>query len=297
MKSARLLACIAATLLPFTLSGCIAIFRTRKLPIPKAPANIETVAPPQLVEQLNERWEKLQTLVATVEIETSVEKTEQGVARDYTTFPANILLRKPGMMRVLGRMPIVHSTMFDMWTNGESFTIYVPSKNKAIKGLNAMKKKSANQLENLRPEFFYDAMVVRGLDSDDNYSVTADTETVEDPSKKHLLLMPEYVVNITRSKPNSREQTPVRVITLNRVNLQPIQQDLYDSDGNLATHVTYSNYRDFGFGPYPGTITIKRPLENFELVLAVEKVTQNMPLNDDQFVGKVPPETQVQHLQ
>lgn len=297
MRTARWSACIAATILPFTLSGCIAVFRTRKLPIPKAPASIETVQPAELVTQLNERWEKMQTLVATVEIQTSVAKSDQGVARDYTTFPANILLRKPGMLRVLGRIPVVRTTMFDMATNGKSFTVYVPSKNKAVEGSNTMKKKSANQMENLRPDFFYDAMVLRGLEPDDYYAVTADTETVEDVSKKHLLLTPEYVVNITRSKPNSHELTPVRVITLFRSNLLPYQQDLYDSEGNLATHVTYSDYKDFGFGLYPGTITIKRPLEDFQLVLTVEKVTQNMPLNDDQFAVKVPPGTQVQNLE
>ena len=37
----------------------------------------------------------------------------------------------------------------------------------AFKGSNAVKKKSANQLENLRPGFFLDAMVVRGLEPDD----------------------------------------------------------------------------------------------------------------------------------
>jgi len=284
-------------MLPFSLSGCIAVFRTRKLPIPKAPANVETVTPSQLVEQMNQRWEKLQTLNATVEIQASVDKTQQGVARDYTSFRGIILLRKPGMLRVFGRVPVVGITMFDMATDGKKFTVFIPSKNKAIAGSNTVKKKSTNQLENLRPDFFYDAMVVRGLDPDDNYSVTADTETVEDPSKKHLLLTPEYQVNITRSKPNSHEQTPVRVVTLSRVDLLPYQQDLYDAQGNLATHVTYANYQDFGFGPYPGTIMIRRPLEDFQLVLTVEKVTQNQPLNDDQFAVKVPPGTQVQNLE
>jgi len=187
--------------------------------------------------------------------------------------------------------------MFDMATDGKSFQLYIPSKSKVIKGSNTVKKKSQNKLENMRPDFFYDAMVVRGLESDDNYSVTADSETVEDVAKKHLLVTPEYVVNITRSKPNSHEQTPVRVITLSRVDLLPYQQDLYDAEGNLATHVTYSNYQDFGFGPYPGTITIKRPLEDVQLVLTVEKVTQNQTVDETQFAVRPKEGVQVQSLE
>jgi hypothetical protein len=77
----------------------------------------------------------------------------------------------------------------------------------------------------------------------------------------------------------------------------PYEQDLYDSEGNLETHVTYSNYQAFGFGPYPLSITIQRRLENFQLDLSIEKITENMNLNNDQFVVKIPPGTKVQHLE
>jgi outer membrane lipoprotein-sorting protein len=295
MKKTRQAFRLTAFLLPLMLTGCL--WRTRKLPIPKAPENIITVPPDQLVAQINDRWDKLHTLQATVDIQASLENANQGTARDYTSFPGFIILRKPGMLRVLGLLPVIRSTMFDMATDGKAFQLYIPSKSKVIKGSNTVKKKSANKLENMRPDFFYDAMVVRGLELDDLYTVTADTETVEDVSKKHLLMTPEYVLNITRSKPNSRELIPVRVITLSRVDLMPYQQDLYDEQGNLATHVTYSNYQDFGFGPYPGTITIKRPLEDVQLVLTIQKVTQNQTVDETQFAVHPKEGTQVQSLE
>ena len=71
---------------------------------------------------------------------------------------------------------------------------YIPSKSLAIEGLNSVEKKSANQLENLRPGFFLDAMVVRGLAPDDLYSVVTDSETVEDAARKHLFTVPEYIL-------------------------------------------------------------------------------------------------------
>jgi len=91
--------------------------------------------------------------------------------------------------------------------------------------------------------------------------------------------------------------TPVRVVTFNRDNLQPYQQDIYDSEGNLETQVFYSGYRDFDSATYPSTITIKRPVEEIQIVLTVEKVTENQTLKDDQFVVTVPEGTQTQHLE
>jgi hypothetical protein len=166
-----------------------------------------------------------------------------------------------------------------------------------MRGSNSLKRKSANALENMRPGFFFDAMVVRGLEPDDLYAVTADSETVEDTAKKHLYFVPEYVLSIMRSKPGSKELTPVRVITFSRDSLLPYQQDMYDSNGNLETQVNYTNYQDFDSIKYPSLVTIKRPLEESQIVLRVESVKENLPLTDDQFVVKLPDDTQIQNLE
>jgi outer membrane lipoprotein-sorting protein len=272
------------------------ISTTRHLPVPKAPTVVQTVTPAVLVARLNDRWKGLQTLNASVEVQASSLKTKEGVARDYTTFPANILLRTPQMLRVFGRLPVIRTEMFDMASDGKTFTMYIPSQNKAYRGSSTLLKKSENQLLNMRPGFFIDALTVRGLDPDDYYAVTAETDTLEDAEKKHLYSVPEYVLSITRRKPGSRQMIPVRVITFHRDDLLPYEQDIYDADGNLETYVAYQGYQDFGSGLYPTTVTIKRPLEEKQIVLTIDKVTVNMALSDDQFAAKVPEGIPVQNL-
>ena len=297
MRMTRRLASLAALALPILFSGCFLVFTKRKLPIPKAPSVVLTATPQHLVDRLNERWDRLQTLNAKVEIQSSELNSKQGIAKDYTTFPAIILIRKPRFLRVYARVPVIGTTLFDLASNGKDFTLYVPSKNKAFEGSDTLTKKAKNELENIRPAFFFNAMVVRGLDPGDVYSVTADSETVEDPSKKHLLLTPEYVLSIMRPKPGTPEMTPVRVITFHRDDLLPAEQDLYDSDGNQETQVTYTNYQKFSFGEYPSTIIIRRPMEGYRIVITVDRITENMTLNDDQFVVKVPAGTAIKHLE
>jgi outer membrane lipoprotein-sorting protein len=287
-------ASLAALALPLLLAGCSLLPTTRKLPVPKAPAVIQTVTPEELVTQLNQRWNAVHSLTATVEIQATELKTKEGVAKDWPSARGFILMRKPSMLRVVGQYFGVR--IFDMVSNGKTFTLEIPSKNKAIEGENTITNKSSNPLENLRPGFFLDSLLIQGVEPDDFYSVAADTETVEDATKKHLLLTPEYVLSIMHREQGSQELKPVRVITFHRDDLLPYEQDVYGPEGNLETHITYSNYQRFDAGEYPARIVIKRPIEGIQVVLTVVQVRENMTLPNDQFQVPIPAGTNIQVL-
>jgi len=200
-------------------------------------------------------------------------------------------------MRVVGQL-LGTVKVFDMASDGSRFTILIPPKSRAIQGPNTLTKKSEKQMENLRPGFFFDAMMVRGLDPEDYYAEISDTETIEDAEKKHLTLMPEYVLSITKHASNgSRRDKPVRVITFHRDDLQPANQDLYDAQGNLESQVSYSAYKDFDGKQFPSKVVIKRPLEGIQLTLTVDKVNTDVKLPADEFAVKIPSGTQIQHLE
>ena len=274
------------------LSGCL--FTTRKLPVPRAPQVTQTATGEELVDQLNKRWDAMQSLNITVEIQASVTNSKKGVATDITSIRGHILMRKPEMVRVLGQVPVLGTRAFDMASDGKTFTLLVPPKSVAYKGSATDPPKSSKGLENMRPGLFFDAMFVRGIGPDDAYTKTADTDTQEDPQKKHLLVIPEYILSVMRPRANSRELQPLRVIHIHREDLLPYQQDLYDERNNLETQVIYGRYVEYGDHLYPSTVTIKRPMEQYQVVLTVEKVTENMPLSDDQFQIKIPEGTKIQ---
>ena len=89
----------------------------------------------------------------------------------------------------------------------------------------------------------------------------------------------------------------MRLIRFHRDDLLPYEQDLYDGNGDLETVVNYDAYQDYEGAKYPSIITIKRPLDEFQIVLTVEKVTENMELSDDQFQLKIPEGTDIQDLE
>jgi outer membrane lipoprotein-sorting protein len=296
VKEARRGAVALLTTPVLLLSGCF-LPTHRHLPVPIAPAVVHTATSQELVQQIDQRCSELRSMSVQVDMQASV--TKNNVATDEPSVVGVIMVRKPEDLRVFGLAPVVRTRLFDMVSNGKDFKMWIPHLNQVAEGPVAESKtKSENSLENLRPGFFIDAMSVRCLAKDDEFYVTADTDTVEDAAKKHLYQVPEYLLNVVHRKDDSQELAPVRVIHVHRDDLLPYQQDLYDRDGNLETQVYWGRYVEFGDHKYPSTITINRPLDGLKLVMTVDKVTMNPELKDESFeLPPLPTDTKVKKLQ
>jgi hypothetical protein len=284
----RLLALLAAGL-PLLLSstGCVT---TRKLVVPVPPSIVQSVSPEVLVARLNDQWNKFESLTCNVDILATRLKPKEGVATDYPTFRANVALKKGGKLRVLAHFPVVQTKMFDLASNGTNFTLVIPPYSEAYQGLNASKGTSSKWYENIRPDPLFESMVVRGLDPDDLYTVVTDTIPIQDKTNKRVMLEPEYILTIVRRRPGSQQLQQVRTIHFHRTDLLPYEQDIFDNEGNPETVVFYSNYQDFNGIKYPGAITMKQPVYDYQFSMTVEKVeyNPNPALTDEMFEEKVP---------
>lgn len=280
------------------LTGCLS--HTRKLQQPKMPTVVQTADVQQLVSNINKQYDAVQSLTATVDFQASVGGASKGKVTDYTSFRGYILWRKPEMLRVLGLVPVLHTPAFDMASDGSTFKLLIPPKNKAIVGSNSVTQLSSNALENLRPNVFVDSLLIHSIQPNELLSLTTDTKTVTDPKQKELLLQPDYDLTVFRQNANSNILIPVRVIHISRVDLLPYEEDIYDKDGNIETEAIYGPYQSFGGFRFPGTITIKRPRpkEEYQIVITFQKVTPNQqpPLADNQFELQIPAKTQIQTM-
>ena len=291
-------ACLLAVL-P-ALSGCL--YHTHKVqqPVAAGPAVNATVA--QLVSGLNDRYNAVQSLTATVDFAASTGGVHTGKQTDITPFRGYILMRKPNMLRVLGLVPVLHTTAFDLASDGDTFKLVIPPKSKAIQGSNAVTERSANPLENLRPDIFLDSILVRSVTPGRLVYLTTRSETVRDAKTKHLIETPEYDLLIGDERPAQsqglgvRVIRPTRVVRFSRVDLLPSEQEIYDAEGEVATKVTYGAYQTFGTLKFPSSITINRPIDEYQIQITVQKVSANLPLANEQFQLKIPVGYQVNTL-
>jgi hypothetical protein len=279
------------------LNGCL--WHTRKVPQAKMPENVLTAAPEQLVDIINKRYDSISSLSATVTFTATSGGTLKGSEKTVTPFPGYILLRKPESLRVLGLLPVVHTQAFDMASDGQTFKLVIPPKNRAVEGPNSISQVSSNSFENMRPYMFVDSMLIPKIGDGDQLSVTGDSTTVVNPKTRKLEIRPEYLLTIGKRQGTSNILLTQRVIHFSRVDLRPIEEDIYGPDGQVQTQAIYGPLQTFGIEQFPGTITIKWPLQEQQILVTIEKLRvnpTNPPLTDDQFQLRIPEGVQVQEL-
>ncbi len=276
----------------FPLAGCL--FRTRSVDRQLSDRPLKTATQQQLIAYVNEQATKIQSMQATVDIDSSAGDPKNGRITDYKEIRGYVLARKPAMLRMKGLMPVVRNTAFDMVSNGQEFKVWIPPKNKFVVGSNnADNYQPDKRLENLRPQYIYDALLLPDIGQDEIAVMENGYETVLD-SKKHRAEQPDYELAVIRKGADGWYLS--RRIEFSRTDLLPHRQRIYDQQGNVATDVHYQNYKDFDGITFPSTIAIERPRENYDITLNMVKLEINKPLTDDQFALEQPPGAEVVHL-
>jgi outer membrane lipoprotein-sorting protein len=282
---------LVLTVLP--LSGCL--FRSRKVEQPFANVQVKTASPPELIDYINTQAAKIQSLEATVDIDTSVGGVKKGKVTEYQEIRGYVLARKPAMLRMIGLMPIVRNKAFDMVSDGKTFKLWIPPKNRFVMGRNDIEThNTAHPLENLRPQHLYDALLLRAIDPQNEIAVMEnDVEPTLD-AKGHRVERAEYIIDVVAK--DSQGWFLSRKIVFSRVDLLPHRQLLYDTQGNVATNAVYENYHENEGVNFPWRIEISRPQEEYDITLAIVKLELNQSLSDDKFALEEPPGAEVIHL-
>src|SRR5581483_12000572 len=144
------------------LSGCLVRRRERISPVAPSSAIWKSATLSELLGKLQSQMGSIQTLDVTATIEPSVSSLDKGEIVHYRDVRTFILIRRPGFIRMIGLYPVVQNKAFDMASNGDTFQVYIPSKNRFIIGKNTSEKKSKSAIENLRPQVILQALLVEG---------------------------------------------------------------------------------------------------------------------------------------
>lgn len=282
-----------ALLVVLPLTGCL--FRSRKVEQPIDTVQLKMATQQELIDYINAQAAKIQTLQATVDIDTTVGGVKKGKVTDYQEIRGYVLARKPAMLRMIGLMPIVRNKAFDMVSDGQEFKLWIPPKNRFVVGRNDVETHNPNQaLESLRPQHIYDALLLRRIDPQSEIAVLEnDTELVTD-AKSHRVSRADYVVDVIRKDEHGWVLS--RKVVFSRTDLLPHRQLLYDGQGNVTTNAVYQKYKEEDGVRFPWQIEIARPQEEYDITLNIVKLEVNQPLPDDKFMLEQPPGAEVVHL-
>jgi outer membrane lipoprotein-sorting protein len=276
------------TILPLT--GCL--FRSRKVERQVSTAPLKSATQAELVDYINTQASKLQTMQATVDIDTSVGGVKKGKVTDYQQIRGYVLARKPDMLRMIGLLPIVRTKAFDMVSDGRDFKLWIPPKNKFMTGKNDSPPANATpSLENMRPQAIFDALLMGGVNPQNEIAVVENDFEIITDSKGHKVEQADYVIEVIHKSEQGWFLS--RKIVFGRTDLLPHRQFIYDESGNLVTESRYEAYKDYNGVNFPSQTEIWRPQEEYDITLTVLKLEINQPLPDDKFVLEQPPGAEV----
>ena len=275
------------------LTGCL--FRSRKVEWQLSTAPLQSATQQELVDAINARAGKIKTMQATVDIDTSVGGVNKGQVTDYKEIRGYVLTRKPSMLRMIGLMPIVRNRAFDMVSDGQEFKLWIPPKNRFLVGRNdQMVDPGKQSIENLRPQHIYDALLLREVDPEKEIAVLESDEEIVRDKTGHPVEQGAYHLDIARK--GEQGWFLSRKIIFSRTDLLPHRQLVYDDFGNLATDARYEKYEDYGGIQFPSQIEIRRPREEYDIVLHMVKLQLNGALTDEQFALAQPAGAEVKQL-
>jgi outer membrane lipoprotein-sorting protein len=272
-------------LVAFLLSSCV----VRRRLISRRGANptqtLQVADQASLLDAVRRQYDAIHDFTATVDMVPALGSAEKSKITEYKDVRGYIIYRKPSAIRMIGLYPVVRSKAFDMASTGSGFRLYLPSKNLFITGPNDVIQPSPNKLENLRPEHFLDALLVKPVN----------------PATEKLLLenltdedQAFYILHVVHQSDSQLHLA--RTIWFNRLNLQIERQIIFDSHGNILTDARYTEWKPYDNVPFPKHIEINRPQDEYGVVLDVVKMDINKGVTDDKFVLEQPEGTKLRTI-
>jgi hypothetical protein len=279
----RVLGCLFAATLAAISCGCGGAVSTKtRLPIGQRPIARDATKE-ELLGKYNTGAEGVKSVNATVELRPTAGSAYSGVIEEYHEVKAFLLAARPEKIRMVGQVAVIGKTVFDMASDGETFRVSIPPKNKFIVGNVAAERVSEKPIENLRPHHLVDALLWPLV----HKAETVLLEEFNDENARY------YVLTVLRG---GYQTEILRKIWFDRADLQVVRLQTFGPKGALLSDARFSNWQPVigdqervnasapaGPGAFPMAISIARPHDDYKLDLQVLKVMLNEDLPADRF--------------
>ena len=237
----------------------------------------------ELITKYNEQARAVRAIRATVTFLPKAGSTYNGVMtlKEYHEFNGFILARKPGHIRVIGQAPVVGTNLFDMVSDGSTFRMYIPPKNKFVTGPAALEKPSKNAIENLRPQHILDAIFWPEISAG------------REPLLDSVDALPDHFYVLIETRAGSKGPEIARKIWFDRADLNVARVQIYMAGGKVASDIQYSDWQTAGATRYPRHIVLDRTQDDYSLDIKVSQLAVNEEIADDRFELKQPTGTEL----
>jgi outer membrane lipoprotein-sorting protein len=266
-----------------------------KLPAQSKPV-IRDASRDELLDKYNQIASNVQSVNATVELKPTAGSKYSGLIEEYHEVKAFLLAQRPAQIRMIGQAPVINKTIFDMASDGETFRVYIPSKNKFLVGSVATERVSDKPIENLRPQHLLEALLWPEIRKEEAVLF----EEFNDETARY------YILTILRG---GYRTEILRKVWFDRADLQISRLQSFGPKGVLLSDVHVSDWQPLvadqelppsapstGLTAFPRQIRIDRPHDDYRLDLQITKLSLNEALPPDRFKLEQPSGTDLVHV-
>lgn len=241
----------------------------------------------ELIDKFNAQASSLKSLNATVELRPVAGSKYSGMIQEYHEVKAFLLAERPANIRMIGQAPVISKTIFDMVSDGETFRVSLPTKNKFLVGDIKLERNSAKPIENLRPQHLFDALLWPEI-------VKGEAVLIEESNDENARY---YVLTVLRGGYTTEIR---RKIWFDRTNLSVVRLENYGPKGALLSDIHYADWQAATATPenqnaleFPHTIRIDRPHDDYRVDLQVTKLAINEEFPAERFQLAQPPNSEL----
>src|SRR5712664_150430 len=281
VKTCMLLATLAA--ISCSCAGRNGIKGHTQLPPSQRPVAKEATRE-ELLDAYNRIARGTITVNATVELKPTAGSKYSGVIDEYHEVKAFVLAARPAEIRVIGQAPVIGTTVFDMASDGDTFRVSIPSKNKFLAGPVALERVSSKPIENLRPQHLLDALLWPEIRKEE--AVTINEFNGENARY--------YILTVLRG---GYQVEVLRKIWFDRSDLQVARLETFGPKGILISDIRLADWQppdsaagqtvpgapSNGVALFPRVIRIERPHDDYKLDLQITKVIVNEAIPAERF--------------
>jgi len=248
----------------------------------------------ELLEAYNLIARSTKTLNATVVLKPTAGSKYSGVIDEYHEVKAFLLAARPAHIRVIGQAPVIGTTVFDMASDGETFRVSIPSKNKFIIGPVTVERTSSKPIENLRPQHLLDALLWPEIRKEESVTL----REFNDENTRY------YILTVLRG---GYQLEVLREIWFDRSDLQVARIQTFAPKGLLLSDIRLAEWQPAdntvaqtapatasnASALFPHAIRIERPHDDYKLDLQVTKVIMNEEIPAERFKLEQPAEAEL----
>ena len=269
-----------------TACGCGGKVKTTTVVPPTARPVAREATQDELLDRYNAEAHGLQTINATTELKATAGSKYTGLIDEYHEVKAFLLASRPYNIRMIGQVPVVGKTVFDMASDAQTFEVSIPPKSKFLIGQVAQERQSSKPIENLRPQHLLEALLWPEVRKEEIVLI----EESNDENARY------YVLTVLRGGYKSEI---LRKIWFDRADLRVVRLEEYGPKGALLSDARYADWQPVGpesGAEYPRTIRIERPRDEYRLDLTISKIALNVPLTAEQFKLEPPAGAEIVHV-